>query len=308
VYEPYIWWGTFFAAPHVTGTVANYLELKPLATPAQAQSAVIAASTRSKLTLLGTGSPNRLVFALPADAPVKTPLANGIQSGTGLRRGNTITSQNGFYTLREQTDGNLVLTRGGGRVTWSLGVKGQWVTMRTDGNLVAYDFGKPLWSSNTGGSENDLRVQDDGNLVIYDRVNRAARWASKTAGKLPPAQPTTVSDRLAAGQGLVRGMGMYLQSPNGRYRAFVHTASGRLAVRDQTAGAYVFRTPVVDSDWLTLQSDGNLVLYSRTGRALWSSGTGGKGASDLVMQNDGNLVLYRRSTGRATWSSKGGKV
>jgi hypothetical protein len=71
---------------------------------------------------------------------------------------------------------------------------------------------------------------------------------------------------------------------------------------------YIFRTPIVDSDWLTLQSDGNLVLYTRTGKALWSSGTGGKGVSDLVMQNDGNLVLYRRSTGKATWSSKGGKV
>jgi len=101
---------------------------------------------------------------------------------------------------------------------------------------------------------------------------------------------------------------MYLQSPNGRYRALVHTASGRLAVRDQIAGSYIFRTPVVDSDWLSLQSDGNLVLYARTGKALWSSGTGGKGASDLVMQNDGNLVLYQRSTGRPTWSWRSGKL
>ena len=48
--------------------------------------------------------------------------------------------------------------------------------------------------------------------------------------------------------------------------------------------------------------------YSRTGRALWASGTGGRGASDPVMQNDGNLVLYLRSNGRPTWSWKSGKL
>ena len=79
-------------------------------------------------------------------------------------------------------------------------------------------------------------------------------------------------------------------------------------VRDQVRAVYLFRTPAADSDWLSLQTDGNLVLYSRSGRALWSSGTGGRGASDLVMRNDGNLVLYLRSNGRPTWSWKSGKL
>jgi hypothetical protein len=171
-----------------------------------------------------------------------------------------------------------------------------------------YDFGKPLWTSKTGGNGNsDLRVQDDGNLVVYRRSDNTATWVSNTAGKVPPKQPTTVSDRLIPTNGLHRG-GTYLQSPNGRYRAFVHTTTGQLAVRDQTSGTYVFRSPVVDSDWVGLQTDGNLVLRNRAGTALWSTGTGGKGRSDLVMQDDGNLVLYLQSTGAATWSSKGGKV
>ena len=309
VYEPYYGWGTWFAAPHVSGTAANYLQTHPVATPAQVAAAVDAATTRGALTLLGTGSPNKLVYALPADPPARTPDAHAVASGTGLRKGETITSPNGFYTLRQQTDGNVVLTRGGGRLTWALGRKGSWLTMRADGNLVAYDFGRPMWSSGTAGNgSSDLRVQDDGNLVVYRRSDNKATWASRTSGKLPPPQPTTASSRLAPGQGLVRGLGTYLQSPNARYRAFVHTSSGRLVVRDQTTGTYVFRTPAVDSDWLLLQTDGNLVLYTRTGTALWASGTGGKGLSDLVMQNDGNLVLYLRSTGKATWSSKGGRV
>lgn len=51
--------------------------------------------------------------------------------------------------------------------------------------------------------------------------------------------------------------------------------------------------------WLVMQSDGNLVLYSKlwpatTWSAIWSSGTWGRPANStyLVMQTDGNLVLY----------------
>jgi hypothetical protein len=309
VYEPYIWWGTFFAAPHVSGTAATYLEQHPTATPAQVASAIDAATTRGALTLLGSGSPNKLLFARPADAPPQTSDTHGILSGTGLLKGSAITSPNGFYTLRVQTDGTVVLTRAVGRVTWAPGVQGSWLTMKADGNLVAFDYGLPKWTSGTGvNGPSDLRVQDDGNLVLYRRSDNAVTWASKTAGKLPPTQPTAVSDRLTAGQGLVRGGGMSLLSPNGRYRSWLHPDTGRLVVRDQTTATYTWRTAEADPDWLTLQTDGNLVLLTRSGTVLWSSGTGGKGLSDLVMQNDGNLVLYQRSTGKATWSSKGGKV
>ncbi|RAG85510.1 glycoside hydrolase family 42 [Streptacidiphilus pinicola] len=53
---------------------------------------------------------------------------------------------------------------------------------------------------------------------------------------------------------------------------------------------------------LTLQSDGNLVLY-KSGTALWSSGTTNSGATHATMQGDGNLVLAT-SAGTAVWSTK----
>lgn len=45
-----------------------------------------------------------------------------------------------------------------------------------------------------------------------------------------------------------------------------------------------------------MQSDGNLVLYSPNGSAVWASGTGGHPGAHLTMQNDGNLVIYSGST------------
>jgi hypothetical protein len=87
--------------------------------------------------------------------------------------------------------------------------------------------------------------------------------------------------------------------------------------------------------WLVFQADGNLVLYSdTTGKAVWASGTEGKGATDIDwsasgyikiknssgttlctvgagnpapggvadIQGDGNFVFYNTS-GTATWAS-----
>lgn len=59
---------------------------------------------------------------------------------------------------------------------------------------------------------------------------------------------------------------------------------------------------------LTLQTDGNLVIFSPGGAPVWSSGTSGTGSNNrLVMQQDGNLVLST-SAGTALWSSSVGLV
>jgi hypothetical protein len=43
---------------------------------------------------------------------------------------------------------------------------------------------------------------------------------------------------------------------------------------------------------LTLQTDGNLVLYTAGGQALWATGTNGQKVQAALMQTDGNLVVY----------------
>jgi hypothetical protein len=54
---------------------------------------------------------------------------------------------------------------------------------------------------------------------------------------------------------------------------------------------------------LTLQRDGNLVLYStNTSKALWHTKTWGRGSTKLIVQSDGNLVLYAGT--KALWHTK----
>ena len=52
---------------------------------------------------------------------------------------------------------------------------------------------------------------------------------------------------------------------------------------------------------LTMQTDGNLVLYQGS-TALWNTGTQGTGAQRAIMQNDGNFVVYAANN-NAVWHS-----
>ena len=55
---------------------------------------------------------------------------------------------------------------------------------------------------------------------------------------------------------------------------------------------------------LTMQRDGNLVIYDRNNRPRWATGTNGSGATQMVFQQDRNIVLYTAGYTRAVWSSR----
>jgi len=56
---------------------------------------------------------------------------------------------------------------------------------------------------------------------------------------------------------------------------------------------------------LTMQTDGNLVLYQVpiTAPALWNSATQGNPGAFARMQSDGNLVVYAAGATRSLWNS-----
>ncbi|MCX4990968.1 MULTISPECIES: FG-GAP-like repeat-containing protein [unclassified Streptomyces] len=55
---------------------------------------------------------------------------------------------------------------------------------------------------------------------------------------------------------------------------------------------------------LTMQDDGNLVIASNAGKALWSSKTSGNAGAKAVMRGDGNLVVYKADGTTVAWESK----
>jgi hypothetical protein len=109
-------------------------------------------------------------------------MADRLSSDARINVNESITSNNGVYTLILQLDGNLVLYKAGGTALWSTSTFGQtasYATQQTDGNFVLYGPSGALWASNTDGNQGTtLVVQDDGNLVIYG--SSGALWDTKT--------------------------------------------------------------------------------------------------------------------------------
>jgi hypothetical protein len=54
---------------------------------------------------------------------------------------------------------------------------------------------------------------------------------------------------------------------------------------------------------ISMQDDGNLVVYNPTGGAIWASNTAGHVFAFLIMQDDGNLVIYEQNSTTAIWAT-----
>jgi hypothetical protein len=74
----------------------------------------------------------------------------------------------------------------------------------------------------------------------------------------------------------------------------LYTAGGRALWSSKTNGDV--------GDSAVMQTNGNFVVYSSSNQALWSTNTTGSDCASLDLQDDGNLVLYN-SAGKAAWSS-----
>lgn len=95
--------------------------------------------------------------------------------------------------------------------------------------------------------------------------------------------------------------GESLMSPDG-YTTLSLSEDGVLQLRRDYQTVWSVGTSAGLGSILAMQSDGNLVLYRKTGVPVWNSVTNGLGESTLHIQEDGNMVIYN-STGGTTWSS-----
>ena len=96
--------------------------------------------------------------------------------------------------------------------------------------------------------------------------------------------------------------GASFRSDDGRYRLTLQT-DGNLVLYDDRTREVLWATATtgIRPREMILQPDGNLVLYDTAGCARWASGSGGNTNAYLVVQTDANVVIYRPD-GRSAWS------
>jgi len=104
---------------------------------------------------------------------------NVLSSGSALKPGDALTSQNGRYRFELQSDGNLVLTGPRG-LAWDSDTRGKDVAaaeMQSDGNFVLYTADRGVvWTAETTGPGAHLVLQDDRNVVIVAADGTTVLW------------------------------------------------------------------------------------------------------------------------------------
>lgn len=117
--------------------------------------------------------------------PSPASCAAGLREGESLKPGQRMPQCNGRFELVMLTNGNLVLYMEGNVELWSSGTTGNpgaHVRMQNDGNLVIYQDSTPLWSTGTQGNPGArLQLRNGGNLRVLS-PSKTALWQTRTGG------------------------------------------------------------------------------------------------------------------------------
>jgi GH25 family lysozyme M1 (1,4-beta-N-acetylmuramidase) len=245
----------------------------------------------SQFARTGNAAAATVTPAPPATPPLIPGATTSLNAYGIFYGGQQLASENKQYTMNMQVDGNLVVY-GNGRALWSTatsGHPGATVVMQTDGNFVLYDANqRALWSTGTSGSgATKITMQSDGDLAVLQGTT--VKWHNGAPG----AGIAVSGTALAAGQ--------YLPSSDGT-RTLRQQANGDLQLLHGNTVVWSTNTSSAGAGAHTdFQTDGNVVVYSKSGTAVWSTGSSRSAADRFVVQNDGNVVLYRGTT--AVWST-----
>mgnify|MGYP002335825529 CR=1 FL=1 len=210
--------------------------------------------------------------------------------GTSITKGQSVISPNRNSILRLQEDGNLELYVNF-KKAWESRTSGSTAVRllnQSDGNLVLYSAtGTALWSSNTSGlSAGPLRLQSDGNLVLYSATGTAL-WSSNTAGS---NQLNIITQIFRQGSSLFAQQ--RITTPDRKVYLTLQEDGNLVLYRESTPIWDSVTIGIRKAVKLTIQSDGNLVLYNGEGKPVWNTITYGNPGATVNIQEDGNLVLY----------------
>ena len=174
----------------------------------------------------------------------------------------------------------------------------------TAGQVIGY-----MGSTGAASVHLHFNVSPDGNYSSdINPLNLLVATSPTACGAAPPPAPPVVAPppvtqpagcgSLVSGEALLPGQSK--PSCDGRF-ALTMQEDGNLVLYLQGWPIWNTGTSGRGGAWVAMQGDGNFVLYSAGGSALWHTHTNGSLGAYLAIQDDGNLVLY--DNGAARWNS-----
>jgi hypothetical protein len=139
------------------------------------------------------------------------------------------------------------------------------------------------------------------NAFAAGRKANVAAWASNTnfQSSPPTSHPApTHPDVLTSNQALVPGQ--MLQSASAEFYLSLQGDGNLVLYRNTAKGPVALWSTITTGSSVgkaIMQSDGNFVLYDASGKPLWATGTVAANANAVfALQDDGNLVVYQSGT------------
>jgi hypothetical protein len=116
---------------------------------------------------------------------------------------------------------------------------------------------------------------------------------AKFSGIMIPSTPNppTQSDRLLSTQGLL--VNQKIASVDGRFNMTLQSDGNLVLYGPQHQPLWTFQTSGNSDVYnVVMQEDGNLVAYDQFNNSLWASNTPGHPGAILILHDDGNAVIY----------------
>lgn len=168
----------------------------------------------------------------------------------------------------------------------------------------------PDWCNDQKGSKGDLQIGpwDEDSVMNYcnaDWNNDGELSSIDVAGVRTvygingprPFRPLACG-RLFAGEGLRAGASH--RSCDGRFELSMQLDGNLVVYEDGDQPLWSSQTNGTHAQRVVMQSDGNLVIYGADGQPYWASRTYGHDGAFADLQDDGNFVVYERD-GTALW-------
>jgi len=179
--------GTSMASPHVAGVVALYLSQFGHTAPAAVAAALNTASTPSRVTNPGTGSPNRLLFSIfggtvtPSPTPTPTPTSRVTPTPTRTPTPQLPGQERAVAGLKDSgNDGNGPANTIDNNLNtrWSSTGNNQWIAFDLGQALPIGSIGIAFYKGDARTALFDLQVSNDGNNWMTVRAGLVSSGTS----------------------------------------------------------------------------------------------------------------------------------